>query len=88
MQGTYPESTQKEGAMGKHIDSEGRFQSDRYPGLPPDHLVLSFHEKEARHAIYVYCTLAGTKRPELVEDITKRIEAILREEGRQGRLIP
>ena len=69
--------------MGKHIDSSGRFQSDKFPDLEPDHIVLSFKDEAARQALAVFCQ--HTKDQELADDILKRIETILRAE--QGRLI-
>ncbi len=40
--------------MGHHTDSDGRFQSDNYPDLPPDKIVLSFNDPEARRALEVF----------------------------------
>lgn len=37
--------------MGHHIDSEGRFQSDRHPELAPDKVVLSFQDERAHRAL-------------------------------------
>ena len=71
--------------MGTHIDSEGRFQSDKYPDLPPDRIVLSFEDEAARQALSVFCQ--HTKDKELATDILHRIETLLRSEGEQGRLL-
>ena len=69
--------------MGKHIDKEGRFRSDKFPDLDPDYVALSFKDAAARQALAVFCQ--HTKDQELADDILKRIETILRAE--QGRLI-
>lgn len=60
--------------MGHHIDSEGRFRSDKYPDLPPDKIILSFKDPKARIALIVYA--AATEDYELGEDIEQRILAI------------
>ncbi len=57
--------------MGHHIDSEGRFQSDKYPDLPPDKIILSFHDPIARGCLAKYAE--ETEDAELGEDILKRI---------------
>jgi len=40
--------------MGHHIDDQGRFQSDKYPNLPPDKVLLSFQDPAARSALREY----------------------------------
>ena len=57
--------------MGHHINKEGQFQSDKYPDLKPDKIVLSFHDKVAREALRVYCLL--TEDTELKYDIRQRL---------------
>lgn len=57
--------------MGHHIDDEGRFQSDKYPELSPDKIVLSFKDPAAKVALRVYA--AHTEDGELAEDITTRL---------------
>lgn len=34
--------------MGHHIDEQGRFQSDKYPGLGPDKVVISLKDPLTR----------------------------------------
>lgn len=53
--------------MGHHIDSEGRFQSDKYPELAPNKIVLSFKDQAAREALFTYC--CHTDDGELAADI-------------------
>lgn len=64
--------------MGHHIDSEGRFQSDKYPDLPPDKIVLSFKDLAARRALLDYCN--RTKDRELADDINFRLKAFDKED--------
>ena len=60
--------------MGHHIDSEGRFQSDKYPELAPDKIVLSFKDGAAQKALAVFAL--WTRDDTLAEDIGKRLESI------------
>jgi hypothetical protein len=60
--------------MSHHIDKEGRFQSDKFPGLAPDKIVLSFKDPAARRALNVYSIYA--KDLELARDIRTRIDTI------------
>lgn len=66
--------------MGRHFDASGRFQSDKHPDLPPDKIILSFHDSEAVPALRLFATLTGDA--ELSADIVARLEALrrLREE--------
>lgn len=57
--------------MGHHINKKGEFQSDKYPDLKPDKIVLSFKDKYARTALYVYAMT--TPDLELRQDILKRL---------------
>ncbi len=57
--------------MGHHIDSEGRFQSDKFPDLAPDKIVLSFKDRAARSALWFFA--AATQDQELAEDIRTRL---------------
>ena len=57
--------------MGHLIDREGRFQSDKYPELPRDKMILSFKDDKARRALWLYAAL--TDDIELADDIRQRI---------------
>lgn len=57
--------------MGHHIDSRGRFQSDKYPELPPDKIILSFKDGAARDALASFAK--RTEDRELGEDILTRV---------------
>ena len=63
--------------MGHHIDSEGRFQSDKHPELPPDRIILSFADPEARDALKWFGMT--TKDRELGDDVLERVETITQE---------
>lgn len=62
--------------MGHHIDAQGRFQSDRHPELPPDKILVSFHDPEARKALYRLAADYQKKDPELAADIKQRLTSI------------
>lgn len=40
--------------MGHHINDKSQFQSDKYPELPPNKIILSFKDKHARTALIKY----------------------------------
>lgn len=69
---------EREKTMGHHIDSEGRFQSDKYPDLGPDKFVLNLRDPEARAAITTYVSIC--KDRELATDLIQRMR-VLRFEG-------
>ena len=64
--------------MGHHIDKQGRFQSDKYPELPPDKIILSFKDSHARKALGMYVTSIQTTGgdEELADDIEERLRTI------------
>ncbi len=53
--------------MGHHINDKGQFQSDKYPWLAPNKIVLSFNDPVARLALHTY--VANTKDKILADDI-------------------
>ena len=53
--------------MPHHINKKGQFQSDLHPELPPNKIILSFYDPEARQALEYFGHL--TKDRELGEDI-------------------
>ena len=59
--------------MPKHINPQGQFQSDKYPDLPPDKIILSFKDPEARDALLLYAKTTANR--ELGEAILKRLES-------------
>ena len=65
--------------MGHHIDFWGQFQSDKYPNLPPDKIVLSFKDPNARKPLILYSQMCYVDDKELSLDIMERLNTI--EEG-------
>lgn len=63
--------------MGHHIDSEGRFQSDKYPDLAPDKIILSLKDPYAFNALKEYANHCNDR--ELANDIMKRLQTISEE---------
>ena len=61
--------------MGHHIDSKGRFQSDKYPDLAPDKIVLSFKDPRAQHALITLAAAYLDADPGLSEDICSRLRS-------------
>lgn len=53
--------------MGHHVTKEGNFQSDKYPELAENKIILSFNDLAARKALEIYAEHAADK--ELGEDI-------------------
>lgn len=53
--------------MGHHINSDGDFQSDKHPDLPPNKIALDFRDIHARPCLILYASL--TLDRELKEDI-------------------
>lgn len=62
--------------MGHHIDELGRFQSDKYPDLPPDKIVLSFTDPRARGALRTLAFAYAVRDPELMHDIHARLDSV------------
>jgi hypothetical protein len=62
--------------MGHHIDSQGRFQSDKYPDLPPDKIVLSFKDLDAYAALLTLADVYQHKDSEFAADIRTRLRTI------------
>ena len=63
--------------MSHHIDDQGRFQSDLFPDLAPDKIVLSFKDAAARLALKRFADM--TQDRELAEDIKTRLKSIQKE---------
>jgi len=64
--------------MGHHINKEGQFQSDRFPGLSPDKIVVSFKSRYAHPALAALAESYETLDPDLSEDIRERLQTIKR----------
>ena len=59
-----------------HIDAQGQFQSDKYPDLPPDKIVLSFNDLKARIALRRLADDYRWKDNQLSKDIHARLDAL------------
>lgn len=68
--------------MGHHIDHAGRFQSDKYPDLSPDKILLSFRDKATRRALEVLAEDYQSKDPGLAKDILDRLSSVTEEKQR------
>lgn len=62
--------------MGHHINSIGKFQSDKHPDLKPDRILLSFKDPQAWSALAALAESYHTVDPELSDDIRTRIRSI------------
>lgn len=71
--------------MGHHIDSAGRFQSDKYPELGPDKIVVSFKHPQARAALRLLADSYRAIDPELADDIRARLLSLTEAEERECR---
>jgi len=60
--------------MAHHITADGKFQSDKYPTLGPDKIVLSFKDPAARKALRLF--VLWTADTVLAEDILWRIREL------------
>lgn len=60
--------------MGHHINKKGNFQSDKYPELPENKIVLSFKDELARRVLETYAK--ATPDRELGMDISQVIKKI------------
>lgn len=77
---TDPEEKQRDDSEHTHIDTYGRFQSDKYPYLPPDKIVISFKDPLAIAALYALAKSYARRDEQLATDIRRRLHSIAREE--------
>lgn len=59
-----------------HLTAEGEFQSDKYPELAPDKIVLSFTDPRARRALAMLAISYLVEDPQLAHDILERLTAL------------
>jgi len=62
--------------MGYHIDDQGRFQSDKYPKLPPDKIVVSFKDEMAWAALETLADCYDDIDQDLADDIRTRLRSM------------
>lgn len=67
-----------------HINGKGEFQSDKYPELGPDKIVLSFKDPLAQCALYMLALdyMSGHVDEQLGRDISQRLRSLLQEKTR------
>jgi hypothetical protein len=66
--------TNTEDAMSHRFNALDQFQSDQYPNLAPDEIVLSFRDPAAMAALHAFADL--TDDDDLAVAIVKRLDAI------------
>lgn len=62
--------------MGAHLDSQGRFQSDKYPTCPADKVPLSVNDKDAQPFLWAYAELHRARDAEFANDLQARLRAV------------
>ncbi len=62
---------------GHHINEKGEFQSDKYPHLPVDKILLSFRNPASHAALAVLAQNYVWIEPELAEDIRTRLASVV-----------
>ena len=62
--------------MGHHLLPDGRFQSDKYPALAPDKIVVSFTDPRAHRGLLAVADGYEHHDPELAEDIRARVSSV------------
>ena len=63
--------------MSRHVNTLGQFQSDQYPDMLPDKIVLSFRDPAAIEALHAFAEL--TEDDDLAVALVKRLDAIVEE---------
>ena len=59
--------------MSYHLNAQGQFQSDQYPDMRPDDIVLSFRDPAAMEALHAFADLSDDD--DLAVAIVKRLDA-------------
>jgi len=63
--------------VGHHIDSEGRFQSDKYPDLPPDKVVISLKDPRSWPGMRMIAAAYSDEDYEFAGDLFIRIDSLV-----------
>jgi hypothetical protein len=63
--------------MSQYLNKYCQFQSDQYPDMLPDEIVLSFHDPATIEALYAFAEL--TEDDDLAVAIVRRLDAIAEE---------
>ncbi len=67
--------------MSKHIDDQGRFQSDKYLNLPPDRIRLNFADPLVWPALAALAANYRSVDPAFADDIEQRLRTVRDEVG-------
>jgi len=67
--------------MSHHINKIGEFQSDKYPDLGVDKIVLSFRDPATHAALAALAQNYEWIDPELAEDIRTRLKTVVKHPG-------
>ena len=59
--------------MGHHIDSDGRFQSDKHPELPADRVRISLENPRSKRALLLLADDYEAHDAEFAQDLRKRV---------------
>ena len=76
--------------MGHHIDDEGRFQSDKYPELAPDKVVINLKDPRTWEGLrkiateYVCRTWSSDDDREFGNDLFRRLKSLQLAAGIEG----
>ncbi len=62
--------------MGHHIDPDGRFQSDKYPELKPDQILVSFRNPSSWRSLWILAEDYQDVDAGLSQDIRDRLLAL------------
>jgi hypothetical protein len=62
--------------MGHHIDAEGRFQSDKYPALGPDKVVISLKDPRTHTGLLLIANNYKNKDAEFADDLSRRVHEL------------
>lgn len=62
--------------MGDHIDSDGRFQSDKYPWCRPDFVPLKVTDPMAQPVLWAYAEARREVDAEFADDLQARLAAV------------
>lgn len=60
--------------MGHHINAIGQFQSDKYPDLAPDKIIISFKDKRTHKGLRQIANDYKGTDSELADDINFRLD--------------
>ena len=63
-------------SMGHHIDEQGRFQSDKHPGLGPDKVVIDLTDPEAWAGLQTIAAAYKAKDSDFADGLQVRVQQL------------